>query len=158
MLAQLLRTRPGLHGTLVDLPASVARADETFRTAGVADRVALAGQSFFGPLPAGADLYLLWKVLNDWPDRETVAILRRCAEAAGTAGRVLICGGVAPDGWTPRLAIDMLLCGGRTSTLTEFRELAGQAGLDVAAAGPQPPGYVVECRATEGPFLDTAES
>jgi hypothetical protein len=146
MLAQLLRARPGLRGTLVDLPATVARAGAVLGAAGVADRVTLAGQSFFDPLPAGAELYLLKKVLNDWPDRETVAILRRCAEAAGTAGRVLICGGVAPDGWVPRLAIDMLLCGGRTSTLTEFRELAGRAGLDVAAAGQQPPGYVVECR------------
>ena len=34
------------------------------------------------PLPAGADLYLLKSVLNDWADEPTVAILRRCAEAA----------------------------------------------------------------------------
>ena len=33
------------------------------------------GQSFFDPLPAGADLYLLRSVLNDWPDEETDAIL-----------------------------------------------------------------------------------
>jgi hypothetical protein len=147
LLAELLRAHPGLHGTLLDLPATVARAGAVFHAAGVADRVTLAGQSFFDPLPAGADLYLLSKVLNDWPDGETVAILRRCAEAAGAAGRVLIRGGVAPDGWAPRLSIDMLLCGGRTSTLAEFRELAAQAGLDVTAAGQQPPGYVVECRA-----------
>ena len=43
------------------------------------------GQSFFDPLPAGADLYLLKSVLNDWPDEPTVAILRRCAEAARKA-------------------------------------------------------------------------
>lgn len=151
MLAELLRARPGLRGTLLDLPATVARAGAVLRDAGVADRVTLAGQSFFDRLPAGADLYLLKNVLNDWPDRETVAILRRCAEAAGTAGRVLIWGGVAPDGWAPRLGIDMLLCGGRTSTLAEFRELAGQAGLEVTAAGQQPPGYVAECRAAQPP-------
>ena len=40
----------------------------------------------------------------------------------------------------------MILVGGTTSTLTEFRELARQAGLQVVAAGPQPAGYVVECR------------
>lgn len=151
MLAELLRGHPGLRGTLVDLPATAARAGAVLRAAGVADRVTLAGQSFFDPLPPGADLYLLKKVLNDWPDPETVAILRRCAEAAGSAGRVLVWGGVAPDGWAPRLEIDMLLCGGRTSTLTEFRELAGQAGLEVTAAGQQPPGYVVECRAARPP-------
>jgi hypothetical protein len=49
---------------------------------GVAGRVTMAGQSFFDPLPSGADLYLLRGVLNDWPDREAVAILTRCAGAA----------------------------------------------------------------------------
>ncbi|HJZ98015.1 MAG TPA: methyltransferase [Candidatus Solibacter sp.] len=39
------------------------------------------GQSFFDPLPAGADLYLLRGVINDWGDREAVRILRRCGDA-----------------------------------------------------------------------------
>ncbi len=138
MLAELLRVRPGLRGTLVDLPGTAARAAETFRAAGLAGRASVSGQSFFDRLPAGADLYLLKKVLNDWPDRETVAILRRCAEAAGhdgRAGRIVILGGIAPDDASPRLTIEMVLLGARTSTLAEFRELAGQAGLEVVAAG-----------------------
>lgn len=53
MLAEILRIRPELHGTLIDPPGAVARAAETFRAAGVADRVATVGQSFFDPLPAG---------------------------------------------------------------------------------------------------------
>ena len=91
LLASLLRRHPAVHGTLVDLPGPVGRAD----LGDVAGRVTLAGQSFFDPLPAGADLYLLSKVLNDWPDAETVAILSRCAEAGTT---VVVMGGVAPDG------------------------------------------------------------
>ncbi len=43
------------------------------------DRVTVVGQSFFDPLPAGADLYLLKNVLGDWPDHEAMAILTRCA-------------------------------------------------------------------------------
>jgi 2,7-dihydroxy-5-methyl-1-naphthoate 7-O-methyltransferase len=89
MLAELLRRHRDVHGILVDLPATIARSGPLFAAAGVADRVTTVGQSFFDPLPAGADLYLLKKVLNDWPDRETVLILRRCAEAAGTDGRVV---------------------------------------------------------------------
>jgi 2,7-dihydroxy-5-methyl-1-naphthoate 7-O-methyltransferase len=147
MLAEILRVRPWMHGTLVDLPGTVARAGDTFAQAGVAGRVTLAGQSFFDPLPAGADLYLLKKVLNDWPDAETVAILRRCAEAASPAGRVLVLGGVAPDEAPPVLAIDMLVAGGKTSSLAEFRELARQAGLLIGAVTGQPSGsLVVECR------------
>jgi SAM-dependent methyltransferase len=148
MLAEILRARPALHGVLVDLPGTVERAAATFEAAGVAGRVTTVGQSFFDPLPAGADLYLLRKVLNDWPDRETVAILRRCAQAAGPGGRVVALGGVRPDGVPQRLVIEMVLLGGRSNTLAEFRELARQAGLEVVAAGRQPSGsFVVECRA-----------
>jgi O-methyltransferase domain len=55
------------------------------------------------------DLYLLKSVLNDWPDEETVAILRRCAEAAWTAsstGTIAVLGGVAPDDTPRSLGID----------------------------------------------------
>jgi hypothetical protein len=147
MLAEILRARPWIHGTLLDLPATLARSGDIFREAGVADRVTLAPQSFFDPLPAGADLYLLKKIINDWPDPETISILRRCGEAARPDGQVVVLGGVAPDDQPAGLSVDMVLAGGRTSTLTEFRELARQAGLLVAAAGPQPSGqFAVECR------------
>jgi hypothetical protein len=139
MLVALLRRHPRVHGILVDLPGTVARAT-------TADRMSVSGQSFFDPLPAGADLYLLRKVLNDWPDEPTVAILRRCAEAVAPGGRVVVLGGVSPDDAPRALGIDMLVAGGKTSTPTEFTELARRAGLRVIAAGTQPSGqYVVEC-------------
>jgi hypothetical protein len=138
MLTELLKVRPHLEATLVDLPGTVARAEGSFATA---------GQSFFDPLPPGADLYLLRSVLNDWPDEATDAILRRCAEAAHADSRIVIAGGVAPDGAPRRLEIEMVLLGGRTDTLAAFRERAARAGLDVIAAGPQPAGkFVVECK------------
>jgi 2,7-dihydroxy-5-methyl-1-naphthoate 7-O-methyltransferase len=147
MLAEILRARPEIQGTLVDLPGAAARAAETFRAAGVAGRVRTIGQSFFEPLPAGADLYLLMKVLNDWPDRETTLILKRCAEAARPAGRVVISGGVSPDDAPGSLTVEMVLLGGRNHTLTEFRELAREAGLEVRAAERQTSGrFLVECR------------
>ncbi|MHB8489552.1 MAG: methyltransferase [Candidatus Dormibacteria bacterium] len=148
MLAELLRRRPHLHGVLVDLPGPVARAAENFEAAGVAGRVTTAAQSFFDPIPAGADVYVVRKVLNDWPDRDTVAILRRCAEAARPAGIVVVLGGVVPDG-TPRpIGIEMVLLGGKTNSLSEFSELAREAGLDVVTAEDRPPYFVVECRPT----------
>lgn len=147
MLAEILRARPSLLGTLVDRPRTVARSAGIFEAAGVSERVTTVGQSFFDPLPAGADLYLLKGVLNDWPDREATAILSRCAEAARSGGRVVILGGVGPDEAPRTLAIEMVLCGGQHRTVTRFRELAREAGLDVVAAARQPSGYfVVECR------------
>jgi 2,7-dihydroxy-5-methyl-1-naphthoate 7-O-methyltransferase len=147
MLAELLRLRPGMRGTLVDLPRTVARSSQIFETAGVAGRVTVAGQSFFDALPPGADVYLLRGILNDWPDREAAAILRRCAEAARPTGRVVVLKSVNPDGARRGLTIEMVLLGGKHRTLTEFRELARDAGLEVIAAGLQESGYyVVECR------------
>ncbi len=131
LLAEILRKRLTVRGTLVDLPATVARSAEIFQAAGVADRVTAVTQSFFEPLPAGADLYLLKNVLGDWPDPEARVILTRCAEAARAGGRVAILGGVsgdesrAPD---PELLM-MVLVGGKSRSLAEFRELArGRAG------------------------------
>jgi len=152
MLASLLRRHPRARGILVDLPGTVARAGELIESFGVAGRVTVAGQSFFDPLPAGADLYLLKSVLNDWPDEPTVAILGRCAEAARTArtartASIAVLGGVAADEAPRPLGIDMLVAGGKTSTLSQFTELARRAGLDVIAARTQSSGrYVVECR------------
>jgi 2,7-dihydroxy-5-methyl-1-naphthoate 7-O-methyltransferase len=151
LLAEVLRARPSVRGTLVDVPATVARSGEMFQAAGVADRVTTAGQSFFDPLPKGADLYLLKSVLSDWPDPEAAAILRRCADAARPAGRVVIVNGVSPDeagGPSPDLLM-MVLVGGKQRTLTEFRELARAAGLNVHAAETQASGrFIVECRPT----------
>jgi hypothetical protein len=147
MLAEILRLRPEIRGILVDLPRTVALSAEIFAAAGVADRVTTVGQSFFNALPPGADLYLLRGIINDWPDREATALLRRCAEAARPNGRVVILKSVSPDGTRSGLTIEMVLVGGKHRTLTEFRELAQAAGLEIVAAGKQASGYfVVECR------------
>ena len=154
MLASLLRRHPQTKGILVDLPGTVARATEVIDSFGVSSRMTVKGQSFFDPLPAGADLYLLKSVLNDWADEPTVAILRRCAEAAAQRqaaqpkeGTIAILGGVSADETPRSLGIDMLVAGGKTSMLTQFTELARRAGLEIVTARTQPSGrFVVECR------------
>jgi len=147
MLASLLRRHRHARGILVDLPGTVARAGEIIESSGVGGRMTVEGQSFFDPLPAGADLYLLKSVLNDWPDEPTVAILQRCGEAAHPTAAIAILGGVSADEAPRSLGIDMLVAGGKTSTLTQFTELARRAGLDVIAARTQSSGrFVVECR------------
>jgi hypothetical protein len=151
LLAEILRTHSGLRGTLVDLPRTVARADEVFAVAGVADRVTTVAQSFFDPLPAGADLYVLKSIINDWPDQEATAILRRCAEAASPRGRVVVIGGISPDEAPTGLTIEAVLVGGKQRTIVEFRDLADAAGLAVVATGRQPSDrFVVECRPRAG--------
>jgi hypothetical protein len=106
------------------------------------------GQSFFDPLPAGADLYLLRSILFDWSDGEAGAILRRVAVAARPDGRIVIIGGVSPDesGEPAPELLMLVLVGGKGRTLSAFTTLAQDAGLTVTAAGSQPSGkFVVEC-------------
>ncbi len=148
LLAEILRAHPQIQGTLVDFPGTVARAEALLQEAGVRERVRTVGQSFFDPLPAGADLYILKSILNDWPDHEAKLILSRCAEAARPGGRLVILGGVLPDdSMSPVLTPEIVLLGGKDRTLTEFRELAHQAGLTVQEAGRLPYGrFAVECR------------
>ena len=147
MLAEILRSRPQLRGILVYQAATVARSGPIFEAAGVTGRVTTAGQNFFEPLPAGADLYLLRGIINDFPDREAVTILQRCAEAAHPAGRVVVLKSVGPEDARKDLTIEMILLGGKHRTVNEFRELAEKAGLAVLNAEPHPAGYyVVECR------------
>jgi 2,7-dihydroxy-5-methyl-1-naphthoate 7-O-methyltransferase len=149
LLAEILRANPRVRGTLVDLPATVARSADVFKTAGVADRVTSSAQSFFDPLPAGADLYLLKNVLADWGDGQAGVLLRRCATAMGAEGRLVIIGGVSPDerGAPSPALLMMLLVGGKERSLSEFQRLATASGLRVHATGWQPSGrFMVECR------------
>jgi SAM-dependent methyltransferase len=147
LLAEILRARPEVRGTLVDLPRTVARSRGIFQAAGVADRVTAVGQSFFDPLPGGSDLYIVKGVLSDWPDREATAILRRCAEAARPSGRVVVFNGAGPGEAAQPELLMMALVGGRDRTLEELWGMAREVGLEVTAVGRQASGRViVECR------------
>lgn len=152
LLAEILRAHSSVRGTLVDLPSTVARSARIFEEAGVSDRLTAVGQSFFDPLPAGADVYLLKSVLSDWPDREARMILERCAQAAGPSGRLVLLNGVTPDrpnGASPSLLM-FVLVGGKERTLSEFRALATSAGLEVHEAARQSTGrFLVECRSVK---------
>ena len=151
-LAEILRRHPTMRGTLVDQPDTIERARGLLGAAGVLDRVTLAPQSFFDPLPAGADLYVMRRVLNDWPDQEKLSILRRCAGALTPTSRIVVMGGVVPDEEARRRPelLMLVLVGGGTCPLSRFTQLATQAGLEVSAAGHAPGGdYAVELRLTQ---------
>jgi 2,7-dihydroxy-5-methyl-1-naphthoate 7-O-methyltransferase len=139
LLAAILSTHPGLRGTLVDLAGPAEAAGRTLADAGVGDRCEIVAGSFFEVLPAGADAYLLSGVLHDWDDVHALQILRRCAEAADTTGRVLVIEeglleGAAGSGLRTEMDLRMLAyTGGRKRTLGGFEQLAADAGLRVSA-------------------------
>jgi len=137
LLADVLRRSSHLRGTLLDLPETAARGREYLAGLGLASRCDVAGQSFFDPLPAGADAYLLNRVIHDWDDAHASQILRRCAEAAGDQGRVLVIESHGTGGDDPAAFAEMnlrmlVLAGGRERTLDDYAALAADAGLRIA--------------------------
>ena len=139
LLAALLEAHPGLQGTVFDQPTTAEAARKTLADAGLSDRATVASGSFFDRLPPGAGGYLLSAVLHDWDDDPARAILRRCADAAGTEGTVFVVEKTGPDGESPSTQMDLRLLayfGGRQRGVTELSSLAEDAGLKVAAVHP----------------------
>jgi predicted transcriptional regulator len=150
LVAELLQRHPQLRGMLIDLPRTAARAREYLAGRGLDGRCEVVGQSFFDPLPPGADAYLLNRVIHDWDDAAARAILRRCAEAAGSTGRVLV-GESVVLGADPATFAEMdlrmlVLVGGRERSLADYSALAAEAGLRVAAVhGAATAHVIIEC-------------
>lgn len=151
LLATVLESHPHLRGTLVDLPDTTERGRGHLESRGLDDRTEAGAQSFFDPLPPGGDLYVLAAIVHDWPDEDAVRILRRCAEAAGEDGRVLIIEGQGSEGGDPAAFATMdlrmfVLIGGRERTVDGYTELAGRAGLRVVNVLTTPLGQMgIEC-------------
>ncbi|RSN66161.1 methyltransferase [Amycolatopsis sp. WAC 04182] len=130
LLAAILKANPAMRGRLVDLAPTAAAAEKELRAQGLEDRVEVTAGSFFDPLPAGADAYLLSDILHDWDDEHAHRILARCAEAAEPGGRVLVIEAVGGLGaQTEGDLVMLVLYGGRERRLDELRELAAAHGL-----------------------------
>ncbi len=130
LLAAILKANPSMRGHLVDLAPTAAAAEAELREQGLGNRVEVSAGSFFDPLPAGADAYLLSDILHDWDDEQAHRILARCAEAAGAGSRVLVIEAVGGLGAQTEWDLVMLvLYGGRERRLDELRELAAAHGL-----------------------------
>ncbi|MGD3111893.1 methyltransferase [Streptomyces sp. YGL11-2] len=135
LLSTILRAAPRSRGTLLDLGHTIPLAREHLeRTIGT-DRVELiAGDMFSDALPAGADTYLLSRVLGDWTDDDCVRLLRHVRSAMSDGSRLLVIERVARDDGTGLLAALwdlhlLVLNGGRQRTPDNYRTLADRSGL-----------------------------
>lgn len=128
LLAAILEAHPGVRGHLVDLEETAAGARGLLRRFG--DRAEVTGGSFFDPLPAGGDAYLLFDVLHDWDDGHAHRVLARCVEVTPVDGRVLVVeslGGVGGGTWFD--LVMLVHFGGRDRRLGDFKKLASAHGL-----------------------------
>ncbi|MEV0029789.1 methyltransferase [Nocardia sp. NPDC050793] len=130
VLAAIVAAHPRMYGHLVDLEPTAAQARRTFSAHGLEARTQVTAGSFFDPLPAGADAYLLVDILHDWDDEHAHRILNRCVEAVRPAGRVLVVEPVGGLRAASEFDLAMLVMfGGRERRIDEFRALAAPHGL-----------------------------
>lgn len=130
LLAAILTAHPRPRGHLLDLEPTATEAARTFLAHGLGDRTQVTAGSFFDPLPAGADAYLLCDILHDWDDEHAHRILDRCAAAVTQAGRVLVVEPVGDRRALTEFDLAMLVIfGGRERRVDEFRALASAHGL-----------------------------
>jgi len=90
-LNAVAETVPHLDLVLFDLPAVGERARATFESAGVAKRARVAtGDMFVDPLPEGADVATLVRILHDHDDTAAVTLLRNLHAALPPGGTLVV--------------------------------------------------------------------
>jgi DNA-binding Lrp family transcriptional regulator len=129
LLRELLDRRPGLRGIVFDLPET-ARDEASF-----GDRIDFVEGSFFKLVPAG-DAYVLSRILHDWDDERSDAILRVIHAAAPPDARLLVLDAVVPPGNEPHGAkwLDLLMLvlqGGRERSEREWHALLEGPGFRI---------------------------
>ncbi|WP_345604099.1 methyltransferase [Pseudonocardia adelaidensis] len=149
LLAEILRAAPPVSGVLFDRPEVVR-----------GSQLPHVGGDFFAEVPAGAEAYVLSRVIHDWPGAEAVAILRTVRRAIPDSGTLLLVEAVLParasdDPAAVRMDVHMLtLLGGQERTADEFAALLAAAGfrLDrVMPTGPRSGVHVLVARPAEVP-------
>ncbi len=148
LLATISRAAPELSVVLFDRPEVVREAT-----------LPAVGGDFFTEVPAGAQAYLLSRVLHDWSDAEAGAILATVRRAMPDGGTLLLVEAVLPeraadDPAAVLMDLHMLtLLRGQERTADEFGALLDAAGfrLDrVVAADPASGVHVLEARPVSG--------
>lgn len=82
---------PGITATVLDLPGVIAQTRDRVAAEPQAGRLSVqAGDAIAGPIPGGADLMTLIRVLHDHDDPEALAILRNIRAALPPGGTLLI--------------------------------------------------------------------
>ena len=127
---------PSLRLMLFDLPPVAERARARFAANGLADRAQAIGGSFFAdPLPAGADIVSLVRVIHDHDDAAALAILRAARRALPEDGTLLLAEPMAATRGAESMGdayfgFYLLAMGsGRPRTADELRHMLAEAGF-----------------------------
>ena len=134
LLSVILKENHHLQGILFDLPNAISDARNLFSSNGLEGRYKIKTGSIFESVPTGGDIYILSRVLHDWPDEKALILLRNCRKVMPEKGFLLIREGVLPDNnvQPSRLLLDinmMVMTGGKERTEKEWNDLLKKSGF-----------------------------
>ena len=138
LVEALLTAAPALTAVVLDLPHVAAKARRRMGAAGLGARCEVIAGSMFESVPAGADVYILSRIIHDWPDERAVTILTTCRQAMPGGSALLVIERLLPDRVDRSITSEavafsdltmMVMNGGRERTEAEYRALFDAAGL-----------------------------
>ena len=135
-IAEILKRHPKMRGVLFDMPHAFEGGKKTIAQAGLSDRCEVVSGDFFKAVPNGADAYLLSRVIHDWDDKTSIAILKVVRNAIAPDGRLLLLETMLRPGQRslyPLLSdLNMMLrTGGCERTEEEYRTIYRAAGFEL---------------------------
>ena len=152
LLRKILERNPTARGIVFDREDVIAAIAPNLLEG---SRIEAVAGDFFAEVPAGANIYLLVRVLHDWPDDDCIRILRTCRKAMNAGSRVLIIEQILepdpakgePMDYLSDMQMTATFGSARERTLDEFAELLNAAGFELTRVIPTAsPACIVEAR------------
>ncbi|GAA4228379.1 hypothetical protein GCM10022254_18370 [Actinomadura meridiana] len=145
LIAHLCAANPHLECALLERPEVIGAARDNLRAHGQLERCTLLSGSFTDgrDLPAGADVYVVARILHDWDDQTCASILRAVRHAATAASTLLIIERPLPDDpedpsvsclWDLNMLVNNV--GGRERTREQYGRLLREAGFELVGERP----------------------
>ncbi len=136
LIALVLVANPEMEGILFDLPQGTAEAQSLLKAKGVEERCQVKTGSFFDSIPAGGDVYMLSRILHDWPDEKAAVILANCRKSIKEGGTLLIRENVLPEQNAEEKATELdvimlAVTGGEERSESEWKNLLKSAQFKV---------------------------
>ncbi len=138
LLINILKHHPQVKGILFDSPHVAEGAVAHITEAELSDRCTSIGGDFFVSVPSGGDMYLLSRVVHDWDDEQSVAILKNCRRVMSPDHKLLLVERVIPaqiDSAPKSQSIlksdlnMMVMVGGQERSEAQFAKLLDASGF-----------------------------